>query len=123
MSRTRIINFRGLLLDSTKQRIRLSTRDGKTGYRIKKFQLMANNPGAQDHEAVVKIFSVEPVTNTATVNFDDPTLLAAGFYTANASAFNYPATLFTIFDNVKVNQDIWITLGQDSHNFKNTYVI
>ena len=111
-----IKSFRGILADynaavegSGQATIRLSTHNGLTGYRIKKFQLFGNNPGAVTQESVVKIFSVD-VSNTvptSNVNFDDPTLLAVSYLSLNTSNI-YPAYDSVVFDNVAINQDIYI---------------
>jgi len=103
------INFRGLLADTEIQTIRLSTNNGMIGYRIKKLELVGKTPGAQDSEAVVQVDTIKPTAASATIDFNSPTLLAVGVYTTNSASFNYPTTLFTIFDNVKFNQDIYVS--------------
>ena len=45
-----IKTFRGLLEDGAQERIRLETLDGKTGYRINKFQIMNEEAGAAANE-------------------------------------------------------------------------
>ena len=40
-----IKSYRGLMADGATLRINLRTNDGKTGYRIKKFEAIPNAPG------------------------------------------------------------------------------
>jgi hypothetical protein len=106
-----IKTFRGLLQNDTSTRIRLGTNDGLTGYTIKKLELISENPGATPHnENVVKVFTT-PHAVTNKINFDDPTLIAAAFYTQDASRIYNPSTTI-IVDNVKFNQDLYITVLQ-----------
>ena len=117
---SRRISFRGLLADNGQERISLTTRNGKTGYKIVKFELMGNTPGAalSDMEAVTKIYKTLQSTVTAEINFSDNRLLAAGIYTQNSSSFNYPSSLQVVFDNEIFNQDIYITCSDVSGNSK-----
>jgi len=110
-----IKTFRGLMKDQTTQQIRLSTNDGMTGYRIKKFQLFGNNPGATTQESVVKVFSVDvsATTPTPNINFDNPTLLAVSYLSLNTSNI-YPAYDSVVFDNIAINQDIYIQYYDNS---------
>jgi len=105
---TMIKTFRGLMADNTQDTIVLHTNDGSTGYRIVKFQLMAEKPGAVHNENVVKVYTVSQATNDAVIDFSDPTLLAAGFYVQDASRIYNPSTT-VIFDNMIFNQDIYVT--------------
>jgi hypothetical protein len=105
--------FKGLLEDGTQQQIRLSTNDGLTGYKIVKMSLICKQPGLSNQESLVKVRTIKtsgtiPTAN-ATVNFDDPTLLAVGMYSASTNQKTDPEDLNIIFDNKIVNQDIFIT--------------
>jgi hypothetical protein len=104
-----IKSFRGQLADQGQETIRLATNNGLTGYRIKKFELFGHNPGAVTQESVVKIFSVDVTNTTPTPNvtFDDPTLLAVSYLSLNTSNI-YPAYDSVVFDNVTINQDIYV---------------
>ena len=103
-----IKSFRGLLADGAVQHIRLSTNNGLTGYHIKKFQAMAADTGKLQ-QSVMKLFSVEPdATATDDINFDDPTLMGAIYFTKNDDT-KYPITESVFFENVAVNQDMYIT--------------
>jgi len=121
---SRRISFRGLLADNGQERISLTTRNGETGYKIVKFELMGNTPGAasSDMEAVTKIYKTQQSTVTAEIDFSDNRLLAAGSYTQNSSSFNYPSSLQVVFDNEIFNQDIYIT-HQDLQNQPINYYI
>jgi hypothetical protein len=103
-----IKSFRGLLTDGDKNKIRLSTKDGLTGYKVVKFQLIAKLPGAQSQESVCKIFTVDPAAIDATINFNDPTLLGVAYYRDNNNEI-YPTSSDIIFDHTVINQDIFIT--------------
>ena len=110
-------SFRGRLADGDVERIRLSTTDGLTGYQIIKFQLMGHNPGDTSlgsYEHIVQIFTNKPASASGTIDFTNPTLLAAGLCFANTSPqFNDETSI--IFDNTKFNQDIYIThVDEDS---------
>jgi hypothetical protein len=103
-----IKTFRGPLADGEQEKIRLSTKKGKIGYRIVKFQLFPQTPGASDYENVVKVFKVVQTTIDAQVDFSDGNMLAAGYvegYSGNADNDGF----YTIFDQEVFNQDIYIT--------------
>ena len=107
----KVKSFKGRLADGGQERIRLSTNDGKTGYKVRKFKTMSVSPGIEQHESITQIFAEKVATvptASATVDFTNPLLLAANVYiSGNASAEVYNQQV--IFDNVKVNQDIYIT--------------
>ena len=115
--------FRGLLADGGQERIRLSTNNGLTGYQIKKFQIMANRPGSSgsDAEHSVQLFSRKQDTVSNVINFDNPLLLAAATMGNSASSYVYGSTPVIIIDNMKINQDIYIThketTGSESVNY------
>jgi len=112
-----IKTFRAKLADGEQDTIRLSTNDGLTGYKIKKFELMPTAPGVTSQESVMKLFTYEPATVTGTIDFDDVTLLGAAFLRSPASigtASGYTSAIITVFDNVTFNQDIFITHDENS---------
>ncbi len=104
-----IKSFRGLLADESQETIRLSTNDGMTGYRIVKFQIIAEKPSQQDQESFMKIYKVPQTTVTSEIDFTDPTLLAAAIWTGNTNLDTYPIGQVVIFDEEIFNQDIYIT--------------
>jgi len=101
--------FRGLLADGGQDHIRLQTIKGKVGYRIVKFQIMANTPVNNNSESVVQIFKKEQTTISATVNFTDSDLLASAVWAGNTAGHLIPSWTSIIFDREIVNQDIYIT--------------
>jgi len=117
-----IKTFRGLLGDGEMQRIRLSTKDGMTGYKIIKFQLMPENPGTLEHELVSKLYSVKPSAANGEINFDDPTLLGVSIMTSYAPTAYITATT-TVFDNVAINQDIFVTAIDVESTSKTNYYL
>ena len=106
-------SFRGKLKDSEQQRISLSTNNGLTGYKIKKFELMPIDAD-EDVESTVKVYSVEQSTVDADIDFNQNTLLAVGIIRAGTGV-SQPLTVITVFDNVKFNQDIFVTLKGGSY--------
>jgi|TARA_Y100001963_G_scaffold33742_1_gene46832 hypothetical protein len=108
-----IKTFRGQLADGGQEVIRLSTNNGMMGYKIKKLELISVTPGGGgDMESIVQVFTTERTaaipTTGATVDMNDPTLLAVA-YLQDGTAASALSTLDVIIDNVKFNQDIFIT--------------
>ncbi len=88
--------------------IPLHTNDGKTGYRIKKFQVMSSTPGTGGSvEYVCKVYTVSQTTVDGAVDMSDNTLLGVAFYQDRANASSNTETI--IFDNMTFNQDIYVT--------------
>ena len=117
-----IKSYRGLLVDGGQDRIRLSTPDGKTGYRIVKFQVMA--PDASEHvESALKIYKIEQTTVDDDIDFNQNTLLAAAIISQSATTQNYPEDQTIIFDTEIFNQDIYITLAGADYNANVNYYI
>ena len=106
-----IKTFKGKLASGEQQTIRLATNQGLMGYKVIKFQIVDSAPGTADVEMVAKLFSIDPPTIDATINFDDPTLMGVVVYTAGNVTTEQSATNI-IFDNTTVNQDMFIT-GKD----------
>jgi len=103
-------------------KIRLSTRDGKTGYKIKKFQAIGTSPSGTTQESTLQCFSAleDPLsfTASATIDFDNPLLLGVVYYETNSTTADFGGTTI-IFDNKVFNQDIFVShaSGGDSVNF------
>ena len=106
-----IKTFRGNLLDGEQERIRLSTKKGKIGYKILKFELSSSAPGVGSPEHICKLFKVLQATVDGLIDFSDGNLLASAVYMENSGAW-YGRT-HTIFEQEIFNQDIYIT-HQDS---------
>jgi len=121
-----IKSFKGLIATGGQDTITLHTNNGSTGYRIKKLQIMPQEPGASSVEHVVKVFKVSQTTASGTVDFADQTLIATGFMTVGSSAGTYGNAGFEniIFDNEIFNQDIYIThIDNGPNNKKCNYYI
>ena len=103
-----IKTFRGLMKDGDMDQINLHTNTGSTGYRIKKFMLMPAAPGTDNLETIVKIYKIEQPNATITLDFNDQTLLAAG-YAENHAGEDSPLTSTIFFDNEVFNQDVYVT--------------
>jgi hypothetical protein len=103
-----IKTFRGQLADNTIRKIRLSTNDGLTGYKIIKFQAMPASDNSI--EAALQLYSVEPESAEKDITFENPTLLGAIYFSMNDNSGPYPEDQTVVFDNTVINQDIFITL-------------
>ena len=103
-----IKSFRGQLADNEIETIRLGTNNGLIGYKIKKFEGIAQKPGRLAGEHLVQLYSVPVDTASDQVDFDSPTLLAVLFSNNTTAGESYPPINTVIFDNVTFNQDIYI---------------
>ena len=103
-----IKTYRGILADDGQDRIRLSTIKGKVGYKIVKFQAIANLPGTTAQESIIKIYKTSQSTINATVDFTDSDLLGVVLWQLSNN-INYPQSETIIFDNETFNQDIYLT--------------
>ena len=118
-----IKTFRGILADGEEKKIRLSTKKGKVGYRISKFEIFPNTPGDASVDNVVQVWKVPGQSQGsgggATVDFSDANMLAVGYYSALTTDFS--SVMITVFDNEIFNQDVFITQtdndGSDSINY------
>jgi len=100
-------SFRGKISDGEIDQISLHTNNGLTGYKITKFKLLPIDSN-ETVEQAVKIYSVKQTTATEEIDFDDQTLLAAGIVHANADR-DFVSPDAVIFDNMIVNQDVYVT--------------
>jgi len=109
MSKT--ISYKGKINIGEQQQIRLKTNNGKTGYRITKFQVMSTTPGVGDVEMIGQIFNKDQTGSiSATVDFSDSNLMAVSYYREDPNNNSGIFQNFVIFDNTKTNQDIFITM-------------
>ena len=106
---SRIVSFRGLIVDGGIDTVSLHTTTGSTGYRIVKFQIMTNSISTASVEHTLQIFKIPQTTATQVVDFSDQTLLAVAVTMSCIDAFNAPLTSEVVFDNEIFNQDIYIT--------------
>lgn len=117
-----IKSFRGLLVNGGQDKISLHTNDGKTGYRIVKFQVMG--PDSSEHiESAVKIYQAYQSTINDTIDFSDNQLLAAAVITASATGQNYPEDQTIIFDTTIFNQDMFVTTSGGDYSASINYYI
>ena len=103
---SRKISFRGQIIDGEIEKIKLSTLNGKTGYKITKFQIIGTSPAGVTYESVIKIYK-ESKTPDFVIDFTDFDLLAAAFYENHQNAVAEGQDVI-IFDNEMFNQDIFI---------------
>jgi len=97
------------LLDNGEQdTINLHTNDGKTGYKVVKFQVLSAGPVGLSPEAVISIWKEAPTAISANIDFNDNRLLAAAFYENNQNVAAEGQNVI-IFDNEIFNQDIYVT--------------
>ena len=106
--------------NDSKVELRLSTNNGLTGYRILKFQVFPYDDTAT--ESTFQVFSVDPAAITNTCNFNDPTILAALYFSAGGSQL-YSENTTVVVDDKIINQDIFITLkGHNVASALNYYI-
>ena len=103
-----IKSFRAKLIDGAIDTIPLSTRNGSTGYKIVKMEIMHAEPGQQDAEHTIKVYSIKQTTADNAIDFSDNTLLAAAYLTDDKNTLG-PASTVIVFDNTIFNQDIFVT--------------
>jgi len=101
-----IKTFRGKLGDGGQHTLNLHTRNGSTGYRIVKFEIMGPD-GNTNLEAVVKIYKVETTPSTV-IDFSDPTLIGSAIINDTSDPHYLPSPAI-IFDKDIFNQDIYVT--------------
>ena len=89
------------------EKIHLKTKNGKTGYHIKKFQMLNNAPGTNSYETIGSIYSKAQGSGADAVDFSDSELLAVG-YIMEGNEAHQPISEAVIFDNEVFNQDIFI---------------
>ena len=109
-----IKTFRGILADGETNRIRLSTKKGKIGYRIIKFQTIPFKPGQTDNESTITIYKID-FTPLATIDLADGNILGVSFFSSNDVAQESPEDMTVIFEREIFNQDIYIG-NQDSQS-------
>tara|TARA_Y100001938_G_scaffold136246_1_gene198867 strand:+ start:523 stop:960 length:438 start_codon:yes stop_codon:yes gene_type:complete len=111
---SRKLTFKGQLPIGEQDRIKLSTINGKTGYRITKFEIMSSTPGVGSFEMVGKIFKTDQTGKVnAEVNLTEDSLLAVHYLHDDATA---SVNQQIIMDNTKFNQDIFIYIADAGGN-------
>mgnify|MGYP005830915007 CR=1 FL=1 len=117
-----IKSFRGMMKTDNIDTIPLSTNDGSTGYRMKKFQVISGNPVSESDRWVVKIFTIPQTSASVSVDFSDNTLLGVGVFSSNENSQIYPEDMTIVFDSMTFNQDIYITAKAESGTNINYYI-
>ena len=111
MSKT--ISFKGKLPIGEQDRIKLSTITGKTGYTIKKFQILPVDIGTVSFELIGQIYKTDQTGSVGTaVDFSNSDLLASSVLIGKSS--ENLQNIVTIFDNEKINQDIFVNITDAS---------
>ena len=80
-------------------RIRLSTLNGKTGYKITDFKIIGTTPGQNSPEYIAEIYKTDQTGNIGyDVQFTNSDLLAVAFLNGNTNPA-YASNELIIFDN------------------------
>jgi len=120
-----IKTFRGLIADGGYDKITLHTNDGKTGYRIVKFQTLPNNVQAGANEALLVISKVAFPSDTppSLLDLNDNTIVAAVMFLRDQGTVAITSETI-IVDNAIFNQDIYVGYqdGQSSGTPMNYYI-
>ena len=124
-----IKTFRGKMSTGDTQRIRLSTNNGLTGYRIVKFNVMPTKFWNGDYESTFIISKnslpdvTSPLAPNDTVDFTDPNVIAASIWSSRGGAETYTEDLTVIMDSMKFNQDIYISYYDTKTNDGQNYMV
>ena len=104
-----IKTFKGKLGSGLQDQIPLAGGADNIGYRIVKMELMSETPGiGSNAEHIVKVYKKKQSSVDGTIDFDDDSLLAAGWLPMKTSNFLTSENI-TLFDDEVVNQDIFVT--------------
>jgi len=117
-----IKTFRGKLLQDTENTIRLSTKKGKIGYKIIKFQVIGQQPAVTAQEATCKIYKVTQSSIDSAIDFSDGNLLGVALWSSDGNLQQYPEDMSIIFDRETFNQDIFITNKGSADTSVNYYL-
>ena len=102
------VSFKGKLPIGEQDRIRLSTIDGKVGYKITNFAIISTTPGQGTKENIGVIYKTDQTGNiTTTVDFSNNDLLGVAYFPdVDDNEKNGMTTV--VFDNEVFNQDIFV---------------
>tara|TARA_Y100001938_G_C7880145_1_gene324600 strand:- start:86 stop:523 length:438 start_codon:yes stop_codon:yes gene_type:complete len=119
-----IKTFKGLIANATQHKISLSGGEEDKGFRISEFHVMPNKPITNSQEALVQIWKVkqDPAALSSEVDFSNDELLGTAIWSNNATTENYPEDLTVMFDDLVLNQDIYITCNEVSGRSMNYYL-
>ena len=105
------LSYKGKLPIGEQERIKLSTIDGKTGYRIIDFRIIPGRPGVDSGEYIGQIFKRDQTGSiTSVIDFTNSDLVAMSMFKTHANNV-YANSESVIFDNEKFNQDIYIYIS------------
>tara|TARA_Y100001938_G_C7811941_1_gene292325 strand:+ start:57 stop:506 length:450 start_codon:yes stop_codon:yes gene_type:complete len=114
---SKIKTFKGQLPIGEQERIRLSTNDGLTGYKIKNFQIISSTPGASTYELLGKIYLSDQTGKiSSTADLSETDLIAAVFQSFNSSTSSPGYLEPVILDKEMFNQDIYVYIVDVSGN-------
>ena len=118
----KVHSFRGLLADGGQDEINLERANLNLAYRIVKFEVIGNAPGAQTQESVIKIYRESQSSIDGAIDFGDVDLLGAAiwFYNANSA---YPLGIGMVFDNTLFSRNIYVTHKDVSQTYSCNYYI
>jgi len=119
----RVHSFRGLLIDGGQDEINLERQNVNLAYRILKFELMPNTPGAVAQESTVKVYREEQSSVDAVINFDDTDLIGAAFYAADIHQASNSNAIVVTFDNVLFSRNIYVTHSETAATASCNYYI
>jgi len=118
----KVHTFRGLLGDGGEDEISLERSNVNLAYRVVKFEVIGNAPGAQTQESVIKIYRESQSSVNGVIDFDDVDLVGAGiwFYNANSA---YPLGIGMVFDNTLFSRNLYVTHKDVSQTYSCNYYI
>lgn len=112
-----IKTFRGNLASSGTDTIRLATKRGQIGYRIKKIECITVNPAAYDTENFFHVWT-NPNAAIGSIDFSNSELLGIN-YSTSGNTVTETDNQTIIFDHVVINQDIYISHTDAGGNSQN----
>jgi len=118
----RVHSFQGLLNDGGQDEINLERQNLNLAYRIIKFEVMSNHPGAVSTEDIVKVYKEKQSSIDGVVDFSDPDLLAAALWHDNNGSA-YPISYQVIFGNKLFSRNIWVTASDIEGSFATNYYL
>jgi len=118
----KVHSFRGLINDDGEDEIELERQNMNVAYRIVKFELIPYNPQGVGSEAVIIVWRENQTSASATIDFNDPDILAAGYITNSTAGDTSPEDMTVIFDNVLFSRNIFVTNNCQAGSSINYYI-